>query len=290
MSYNYLEAARNAMLGEDFSRAIPNLKYLISDHRLKRNLQTREHYLEALSMLCNCFMIKQDYTSAAMNYREILELEPGDAGSRYSYGVALMHLQHYAEAADQFRFVSKSHPGNPDVWHNWAICLMHQGRFDGAEETLERLLRHVPEHEPGRILLGEARRLQGKYAEAMDALTRVINARTKDPLAFYYRGLTQYAQEEFEAADRDFNQALALRMETPTLRLYLGNCYGISGDTERSIAHFRRAVEMDPTYLDAWRNMMIIANKNGRPEVAKEAAGKVLELAPGNAEAAKILS
>ena len=81
-------------------------------------------------------------------------------------------------------------------------------------------------------------------------------------------GRDHFDRGQYPEAIREIEEALRLVPEFPDLHNQLGLALGMNGDREQSVAAFRRALELNPNYLEARLNLAIVYNEMGRYEEA----------------------
>lgn len=81
-----------------------------------------------------------------------------------------------------------------------------------------------------------------------------------------------------------FQRALAIREEAMTFN-NLGNAYGVKGSFEPAVAAYRKAVDLDPHYAEAWMNLGVTAMRAGKPAIAAEGFRQAVVLLPKDREA-----
>ncbi|MEL7060818.1 MAG: tetratricopeptide repeat protein [Acidobacteriota bacterium] len=73
---------------------------------------------------------------------------------------------------------------------------------------------------------------------------------------------------------------IAAQPENPQLHNDLGNLYLLLGDVDAAEVAYRRAVDLAPSYADAWFNLASLAQRLGRLEEAGDLYRDLLELDP----------
>lgn len=81
-----------------------------------------------------------------------------------------------------------------------------------------------------------------------------------------------------------FQRALAIREEAMTFN-NLGNAYGVKGSFEPAVAAYRKAVDLDAQYAEAWMNLGVTAMRAGKPATAAEGFRQAVVLLPKDGEA-----
>ncbi len=67
----------------------------------------------------------------------------------------------------------------------------------------------------------------------------------------------------------DIESQVAKDPQNKSLHYYLGLAYGAAGDTEKSLASYQKALEIDPNYLEANTNAAVVIMNGGREELMK---------------------
>jgi hypothetical protein len=156
-------------------------------------------------------------------------------------------------------------------------------------EPVGLLYRVLPAARP----LENTEHLWGSY-RAEEAQHQAV--RTGDPIALaiaatYVMARAERAifEEDREAADALFEKAGSLGSADAGVQSYIGTIYGRYGDPARAVLWFRRAVEVRPSYINAWNNLALAHELTGDVEAAKRALRRSLEIAPRQSEAAASL-
>ncbi len=77
-------------------------------------------------------------------------------------------------------------------------------------------------------------------------------------------GREYFGRGQYPEAIRELEEALRLVPDFPDLHNLLGLALGMNGERERSVSAFRRALELNPNYLEARLNLAIVYNELGR--------------------------
>ncbi len=94
---------------------------------------------------------------------------------------------------------------------------------------------------------------------------------------------------DWSGAQRDLDRALALSPRDPNILVREGYLLAVLGRFPEAIAITRKAAELDPLYPWAWFFLADYYNASGRPDLARDAALRTLELAPDHALAMREL-
>jgi hypothetical protein len=94
---------------------------------------------------------------------------------------------------------------------------------------------------------------------------------------------------EHDTGVATLTEAQAIAAPVAAIHSYIGTVYGRYGDFPRSIAAFKKAIEVSPTYFRAWNNLALVYELTGDRQAAREALRRSLEIAPAQVDAAQRL-
>lgn len=134
-----------------------------------------------------------------------------------------------------------------------------------------------------------ASRLDPSYAPAARASFEHLLEIDKNNLEGL-RGLGNlaYDQQDRKTAIEYYERYLALKPDDPEVRTDLGTMLFESGDVGRSEMEFKRVIEQNPRFFQAYFNLGIVYEANGDREGAKAQLEKARELAPDDAIKSRI--
>jgi tetratricopeptide (TPR) repeat protein len=87
-----------------------------------------------------------DLDGAAREYRQGLEIKPGDYSAHYNFGNVLSRKGEFELAADQYRSALEAKPDHVRSHYNLGRALYRTGKIDEAERELRETLRLKPDH------------------------------------------------------------------------------------------------------------------------------------------------
>jgi len=129
--------------------------------------------------------------------------------------------------------------------------LQRMERNDEALREIERIGRDYPNSSTPDIELGDLLRLKHRYTEAIVAYDRVVG-RIRQPspgdwIVYYSRGIAYERTGQWTRAEADFNHALVLSPDQPSVLNYLGYAWADMGrNLERARDMIQRAAARRP--------------------------------------------
>ncbi|HEX9638557.1 MAG TPA: tetratricopeptide repeat protein [Acidobacteriota bacterium] len=147
--------------------------------------------------------------------------------------------------------LAAAHPAELEPYLELARGQLKQHRFDGAAQTLGRILVDRPQHALALMWLAIARAGQGQMQAAIALLRRVSG-------------------DDAERAEVEFN---------------LGRLLAGIERWDEAIEHYRRAIELRPNLVAAWVQLGAAHTALGRLEQAAQSYRRALELEPADSSA-----
>ncbi|WEY38669.1 tetratricopeptide repeat protein [Paraburkholderia sp. SUR17] len=160
--------------------------------------------------------------AAAESHQQAIALDPGSASAHNNLGLVLLQMRLPAAAAASFRRAVECRPNFADAHCNLGNVLREMGDFERAAEHCRTAIALKPTLGEAHNNLGNALKEQGKLAEA----------------AACYR------------------QALALIPHDAQVPLNLGIVLREQGRHEAAIECFKQALTLQPTWQNAWGNLL----------------------------------
>lgn len=120
-------------------------------------------------------------------------------------------------------------------------------------------------------------------------VTAMRNVADRDPRNLESRvqlGNMYFDAERYQDAIKWYEEALALKPDSPDVSTDLAICFYYTSQIDKAIAQFERSLQSDPSHVKTYLNMGVVKNF-GKQDVAGARAAwqKVLALAPGTTEA-----
>ena len=138
------------------------------------------------------------------------------------------------------------------------------GQLAAAEGIYRQVLTSAPGRADAWHLLGLAALASGRFAEALEFLTKAVVLSPANGIYHSDHGAACRFLGRTEEAMDSFRRALALQPDFPDAHNNLGETLAHLGRHPEAIAHFRRALELQPGYADAHNNLGMALAQSGQ--------------------------
>lgn len=249
----------------------------------------------------------------------MLKSSPDHVPARILAGALEYRLKAYAQAEQHLRQALNQAPQHPGARQLLAAVYLATGEADRAQELLQPLLTQQPPDPRVLALAGEVHLAQGELAKAAEYYEKAA-ALDKDNAALRTRlgalhlraGETDEALQELQAAAamdaagyradlglvmihvarNQLDQALAAanalerkQPDNPVSHNTKGAVYVAKGDSASARKSFERALQLNPTFLPAVRNLAMLDLREGKADAARGRYQAVLAKEPNNEKA-----
>jgi len=155
---------------------------------------------------------------------------------------------------ERYKTLIAEHPSSAQLWLDYARFL-HNEKCGTSEETLEALMKAAGFYQDVdfRLRLGDALIDAGRIKEGLYAMYKYL----KDhPTAFAYRILARdlINVDKYRRARKILRKALAADSGNAETFFLMARLIE-SKSEQRSIPYYRKAIELDPLYQEAWREL-----------------------------------
>lgn len=217
------------------------------------------HYNLGLALSCVA-----RHAEAAGALRDAVQRDPEFTDAWISLGSAMSACGHYTEAVDCFNRALELDPDSADVLYNRGNALCSLKRFDEAIADYHAAIEQAPERSEIWNNLGTALKESGRFAEALAALRRALILAPKSAETYNNLGAVYQFQNALCTAADCYRQAIALEPGAGSVHTNLGNLAGDRGHSNEAIAHYDRALQIDPDSAEANYNRALELLRMGR--------------------------
>jgi len=207
---------------------------------------------------------QEGYETAADLLSKAVELDPNFAVAQYALGVIHHALGNRWKAAAQFRVAAQLDPTYPEPFKTLGDLFLAAPRrlFDQAVEAYQKALELRPFYADAYVGLGDAKAAKGDVEGAVAAYQRALLYNPVNAKVYLSLGKIYYGEKGlYYEAVAAFKKAIDLDPEFLEARMGLGEVYEEKGLYRDAIAEYRKVLEADPRHTGALYNLALVYEK-----------------------------
>ncbi|MGN6544389.1 MAG: tetratricopeptide repeat protein [Aureliella sp.] len=186
-------------------------------------------------------------------------------------------------AGKDFATAAKYAPDNWRIHHNLAIAHAMQGRFDEAIDAFTQVIELKTDYPNAYYNRAELYFEKEQFAQAVTDYSQAIELSSSDASYYNGRAHARFMLNDTDAALADYTRAAKLDSTNAAYLTDLADALQSTGQWEAASARYREAVAADKTYARAYRNIAWLLStcpdqRFRNPNLALTAARKAIEL------------
>jgi tetratricopeptide (TPR) repeat protein len=236
--------------------------------------------IEAYTMLGNMHS-KANRTGEAIDaYKRALAVDPEHEGAAWSLALAYRQAGQLEEAEAGFERVLQLNPRGAKPLYQMADLAMRRKDFAGAVQLLRKGLTLDGDRAAFLVKLGEAHLELNELDAAQSVLQDAVKAKGDQAMAHYNLGLVFEARGDVMAAIGAYEREIAASPKFYQADFNLARLLSRGSRHAEALAHFRAAVEKNPSFGTGWLYLGKALLDAGDLKGAEEAAVRGLDAAP----------
>jgi len=251
-------------------------------------------YGRNLLSLGSAFYQRGYLDQAAVAFERALRDDPSSAEACYGMGSVYLKQDKTREARETFEQAVKLNASYPDTlpnaWNNLGLLATRAGNAEEAVSFFQQALRVSPDYWIALENLGNAYRLQRRWADAGTTLERALAARPQDPEANYSLAMVLAQNGDTDRADSYLRKALQFRPGYPEALNNLGILYLRTGRRDEAVAQFEECIRVAPGFDQSYLNLARVYSLEGANDKARAVLMELLKQHPGHAAATRDLA
>lgn len=208
-------------------------------------VQAAPHQVAARLSLIGHLLRQRELEKAAVEVEALQKAAPRDPRGAFSKAMLQMEQRKYAEARETIQQVLKVVPEHVPSLTLAGVAAFHTSAFPEAEAHLRKALAKAPEGYMARRTLAAARLRLGQTDLALRDVQELLVEHGSDPSVLALAGETHLANGDLAAAARYYEQAKKAAPSSAQLRTRLAEVRFASGDPERGLKELQSASASD---------------------------------------------
>lgn len=188
----------------------------------------------------------------------------------------------FTAALVEFTEAEKATPRNPELLNYLGLAYFRKGRFDLAEAKYRRALELRPNYSEARNNLGVNYLEMKRWDDAVKEFRQVLDD------IFYpgqenvqiNLGLALFGKGDYQQALPILRSMVGRNPTDPRARVSLGRVYFALDKTDLAVGEFKKALELNRSYANAYYHLALAEVKLKDTASAKKAFSEVIRIAP----------
>jgi len=227
--------------------------------------------------------LKDAYSAA----HEATRAEPGLSHHWRILGVIADKLDRADESAKAYQVALKLNPLDDKLKQALSNVLARNGKTDDAHLTLGKDDSNNPANVETWISMGFTESNRKRYGDAERAFRKAISISPENYRAWIGLGAVLSETNRLKDAEQAYDKAYGLKPDNPGIVAEVltnrGNAKSKQGDKRGALQDIQAAVQIDPSYANAWRSLGILKQENRDYKGVAQAFAKVVNSEIANA-------
>ena len=240
---------------------------LASEHFITQAIQVNPYSATYHHQLARTLALQHRPADATAHYRQATALNPSDIESHRLLAELLLTLGQTEEAIPLLKRILVLDPQRADIYYRLGTFYKSAGNYAAALPFYRDAVRRFPDSSDSNFNLAMALFNAGELAEAVPFLQKTIQLSPEDQEAHNILGQAFHKLMHYPAARTSYLKALNLKRDCCSTLSNLAALYVDMGDEHGDFAIseklLRRAIEIDPAFLDAHCNLGTLYTRKG---------------------------
>jgi tetratricopeptide (TPR) repeat protein/TolB-like protein len=261
--------ARLAPLALAYARA---LKVTLGDAEIKRMDKATQptHSLKAFELYARAQMAMDERPGQDGNEQAVdllsraIEIDPSFAVAQYARGTVHQDLGNRWKSASDFRAAIQLDPGYPEPHKMLGDLFLAAPRrlFEQAVEAYAKAIELRPFYADAYVGLGDAKAAKGDVDGAIGAYSKALGYNPINPKVHMALGKIYYAEKGlYYESVTAYKKAIELDPSSVDARMGLGEVYEDKGLYKEALEEYKRVIELDDKHSNAMYNLAAVYEK-----------------------------
>jgi len=179
-------------------------------------------------------------------FRQVLAMDPENAGAYVNLGVVAMRRKQWAVALRNLEQGERLAPGVPGVRLNIGLTYYAEGKYEAATGAFESVIRDDPASAQAHYLLGMCYFFRGLYAGTVEQFEPLWNAQSDNLGYLYVLAVAADETGQHETEERAARRLFEVGANTPLLHLLMGKADLHRFKDDEALEELKQAAHLNP--------------------------------------------
>ncbi|MGV8118568.1 MAG: tetratricopeptide repeat protein [Candidatus Xenobiia bacterium LiM19] len=220
--------------------------------------------------LCKAYLLRGKADAAYSEIRKYLTLDPESSAGYEQLGLVYKQKKDPVRALEAFQKASELNPLRAQPLVEIASVYFNQEDYARTRIFAERALKISPSNPRAHFLLSLVLQTEGKTAEALDEAKLSLKTAPGDIQMLENYGFLLMEHHSYDEAREVLERVIAKRGKSAVALAGLAQLYDHEGNIEKAVACNKEALTIDPSLMQARRNLAGLLKRTGETRKAIE--------------------
>ena len=265
----------------------PYLNSAMFYERIRRPDRAISMYRSALShqpnnpliliKLANFYLDQKKIAAAERILAKVRKIQAKNPYATMLEAKILIQRKKYPRAISMLENLISRYPDMSQALYLKAIAHINAGQADAAKTLIVKINKESRFFIPSRILLAGMLLKQRRFSDAIEACTRVLSHFPGNVDALKMLGEIYVASRNYKSAAARFREITRINPKNPEGYYLLGIADELSGKVKLAEKHFKKALDLKPSYMDALARLVSLLARNGNIDAAKKLCDRQIQ-------------
>ncbi|MFZ0320810.1 MAG: tetratricopeptide repeat protein [Candidatus Sulfotelmatobacter sp.] len=217
----------------------------------------------------NQYFEQKQFTSAADEYHQAIQINPGFADAYYRLGLLQIQQEYPTAARQSLAHAIELDPKNLDARLHFGDLLISSTQYTEAHQQADAVLQQDSKNAAAHRLLGQVSLHQRQYIAAENEFNQALAINPRDSETYKDLGLAQLLDAEYGAAGKSFQSAVDIKPDDPQTFINLASFYKGQNASDKAEQMLQQGIAKDPRAVELPIALAALYGEHNRQSDAK---------------------
>src|SRR5579875_151581 len=232
------------------------------------------------------YMKKSQYSSAAIEFRNALKIDPKYVDAYKQLTRAYIALKDGTDAYQTLNQAITAAPNDATLRLERAQLLLAGRQFDNAKQDIDFVLKQEPKNLQANRLLGSLYVAQKQYPQALEQFTKTASFAPNDATTYLDIALLNMQMRDSKAAEANFQKAVQVNPKSVAAYTDLANFYRLQNNPSKAEEVLQNGIKEAPQAIPLYVNLATVYASQKQAAQADGTLANLANALPHSADAA----